>query len=318
MRMLVTGGAGFIGSHLCGRLLEDNHDVWCLDNLHLGSEANIDHLKANPRFRFCKADILHRQELEHVFSDSTPDIVCHLAANSDIAAGNADRELDLRLNFLTTIEVLEAMRRHCVTRVLFASTSAVFGETSETLHEDTGRLRPASFYGASKLAAEAWLSVYRQQFGFRAWVVRFPNVVGERMTHGAVHDFMAKLRRDPSRLDVLGDGTQTKPYLYAGDLVQAILLVMYLADETFAVYHVAGEGLTSVRQIAEITVEEMGLKDTAILYGRGSYGWPGDVPHFHYDSSKIKALGFVHRYDSTSAVRVAIRRSLGKDAPCKS
>ncbi len=313
MRVLVTGGAGFIGSHLCDELLARGDEVWCLDNLYLGREENVCHLYGNERFHFHKADILDRGELDQVFAESRPETVFHLAANSDISLGNKDRSLDLRLTFLTTIEVLEAMQRHGMKQIFFASTSAVFGDNRELLHEETGPLRPVSFYGASKLSAEAYLSVFAQSFGYRVWMLRFPNVVGERCTHGAVHDFIARLRKDPTRLDVLGDGFQTKPYLYVKDLVRAILTVCRQAPEQLAVYHVAGEGLTSVRQIVEIVLEEMELRETPIVYGGGKVGWVGDVPYFDYDSSKIKALGFAHRYDSTAAVRTAVRRILGKD-----
>jgi UDP-glucose 4-epimerase len=313
MRVLVTGGAGFIGSHLCDELVARGDEVWCLDNLYLGREANICHLLGNERFHFCKADILERPKLDAVFAESRPDMVFHLAANSDISLGNKDRTLDLRLTFQTTVEVLEAMQRHKVSRIFFASTSAVFGDTPVLLKEETGPLRPVSFYGASKLAAEAYLSVYAQSFGYRTWILRFPNVVGERSTHGAVHDFIQRLQKDATRLDVLGDGSQIKPYLYVKDLVRAILTVCSTAPEQLAVYHVAGEGLTSVKQIAEIILEEMEFHKTPIVYGGGKIGWVGDVPYFNYDSSKIKTLGFTHRYDSTAAVRMAVRRILGKE-----
>ena len=312
-RVLVTGGAGFIGSHLCDALRDRGDEVWCLDNLYLGREENVRHLYGDGRFHFQRADILERGELDRVFAAAQPEIVYHLAANSDISLGNQDRTLDLRLTFLTTVEVLEAMQRHGVQRIFFASTSAVFGDNRELLREETGPLRPVSFYGAAKLAAEAYLSVFAQSLGYRVWILRFPNVVGERCTHGAVHDFITRLRKDPARLDVLGDGSQTKPYLYVRDLVRAILTVCGQAPEQLAVYHVAGEGLTSVRQIAEIVLEEMELRETPIVYGGGQVGWVGDVPYFNYDSSKIKTLGFAHRYDSTAAVRIAIRRILGKE-----
>ncbi|MGO9114437.1 MAG: NAD-dependent epimerase/dehydratase family protein [Thermoguttaceae bacterium] len=313
MRVLVTGGAGFIGSHLCDALLARGDEAWCIDNLHLGREENFHHLRGNERFHFHKADILERDELDQVFAEARPEIVFHLAANSDISLGNKDRSLDLRLTFLTTVEVLEAMQRHGVKQIFFASTSAVFGDNRQLLREETGPLQPVSFYGASKLAAEAYLSVFAQSFGYRVWMLRFPNVVGERCTHGAVYDFIARLRKDPARLDVLGDGSQTKPYLYVKDLVRAILTVCDHAPESLAVYHVAGEGLTTVRQIAEIVLEEMGIPETPIVYGSGKVGWVGDVPYFNYDSSKIKALGFAHCYGSTAAVRIAVRRILGKD-----
>jgi UDP-glucose 4-epimerase len=314
MRALVTGGAGFIGSHLCDALVARGDEVWCVDNLHLGREENVRHLAGHERFHFHKFDVLDRDALDRLFADARFDTVFHLAANSDIQRGVADSQVDLELTFLSTFEVLQAMLRHDVRRVFFASTSAIFGDTDDLLHETYGPLQPVSFYGAAKLAAEAYLSVYVHSFGFRAWVLRFPNVVGERATHGAVHDFIERLRRDPSHLAVLGDGSQTKPYLYVQDLVRAILLVVQQATEPLAVYHVAGEGMTSVREMAEIVVEEMGLAGIPIEYSGGKVGWKGDVPRFCYDTQKIRQLGFVHQYDSTEAVRVAVRAILGKSA----
>jgi UDP-glucose 4-epimerase len=313
MRILVTGGAGFIGSHLCDALVERGDDVWCIDNLHLGREANIEHLQPRANFRFVNADVLDHARTDSLFGEGRFQAVFHLAANSDIQQGSQDRDLDFRLTFSSTFEVLKAMERHGVRRLFFASTSAVFGDTPMLLRETTGPLLPVSFYGASKLASEAFVSVFVQSFGFRACVLRFPNVVGPRCTHGAVYDFIRRLQADPRQLRVLGDGSQTKPYLYVGDLVAAILLVFDKADEALAVFHVAGEGLTSVREIAEIVIDEMGLAGIPVEYSGGKVGWVGDVPYFNYDVGKIRSLGFRHRWDSTAAVRTAVRRILGKD-----
>jgi UDP-glucose 4-epimerase len=312
MRVLVTGGAGFIGSHLCDALVDRGDDVYCIDNLYLGREENICQLLPRANFRFVRASVLDRAALDELFAAGRFEAVFHLAANSDIQQGSRDQDLDLQLTFMTTVETLKAMQRHGVRRVFFASTSAVFGDTPELLRETSGPLCPVSFYGASKLAAEAFLSVFAASFGFRACVLRFPNVVGERSTHGAVHDFIQRLRQDPSRLRVLGDGSQTKPYLYVKDLVAAILLTFEKAAGPLAIYHVAGDGLTSVRQIAETVLAEMGLQGTPVEYSGGKVGWVGDVPYFQYDVGKIRALGFRHRYNSTEAVRLAIRRILGK------
>ena len=312
MRVLVTGGAGFIGSHLCDALLARGDEVWCVDNLHLGTEENLRHLLADGAFHFHKADVLDGQAMEPLFAAGRFDGVFHLAANSDIEQGTRDRRVDLRLTFATTFEVLELLHRHGVKRVFFASSSAVFGEAPGTLAETSGPLEPVSFYGAAKLASEAYLSVYAHTFGIQTRVLRFPNVVGERATHGVIYDFVRRLRTDPTRLRVLGDGNQTKPYLYVKDLVEAILLVDARATEPYAVYHVAGDGATSVRQIADIVVAEMGLTGTAVEYGEGRTGWVGDMPQYHYDSAKIHALGFRPRYPSTEAVRVAVQRMLGR------
>jgi UDP-glucose 4-epimerase len=310
MRILVTGGAGFIGSHLCDRLIERGDQVWCVDNLRLGRRRNIAHLSNAPSFRFLELDVLDRAALASLFADANFDAVFHLAANSDIAAGAANLQVDLELNQLTTIAVLEAMRSHGVQRLFFASTSAVFGETDAVLHEDFAPLQPISFYGASKLAAEAYISVFAHTFGCNAIVLRFPNVVGERATHGVIYDFLRKLEADRGVLEVLGDGRQTKPYLYVRDLIDAIMIAWDKASAPLAVYHAAGIGSTSVREIAEIVIARAGRPDTRLALTGGDRGWPGDVPRFSYDTSRLQALGWRPQRHSTDAVRHAVDRIL--------
>ena len=308
MRALVTGGAGFIGSHLCDRLVARGDEVWCVDNLHLGRRRNIAHLEGSNLFHFLEQDVLARDRLAALFAEAKFEAVFHLAANSDIAAGNADPELDARLNEFTTTVVLDAMRRHGVQRFFFASTSAIFGEANAVLHEDFGPLAPISFYGASKLAAEAYISTYAHRFDLSAVVLRFPNVVGERATHGVIYDFLRKLEKNPRELEVLGDGNQTKPYLYVADLVDAILLACEKSSGPLSVYHASGIGETSVREIAEIVLAATGRADAKIRYTGGDRGWPGDVPKFRYDISRLQALGWTPRRHSTDAVRHAVER----------
>jgi UDP-glucose 4-epimerase len=310
MRVLVTGGAGFIGSHLCDRLLERGEVVWCLDNLLLGRRRNIAHLEPLPDFHFIELDVLDCAALTHLFTEARFDAVFHMAANSDIAAGAVNFRLDLELNQLSTVAVLEAMKAHNVRRVFFASTSAIFGETDAVLHEDFAPLRPISFYGASKLAAEAYISVFAHTFGGCAVILRFPNVVGERATHGVLYDLLRKLEADPIRLEVLGDGTQSKPYLYVRDLIDAMMIAWDKANAPFAVYHAAGIGNTSVREIAEIVAAAAGRPDTRVISTGGDRGWPGDVPRFRYDISRLQELGWQPQRHSTDAVRHAVKQIL--------
>jgi UDP-glucose 4-epimerase len=317
MKTVVTGGAGFIGSHLCESLIRQGHEVWCVDNLCLGREENIRRLESHRRFHFERFDILHTARLDSLFKKSKVDTVFHLAANSDIQQGSIDHEIDLKQTFLTTYEVLQAMSRHKARRIFFASSSAVFGDTgTDKLHEDYGPVRPCSLYGAAKLAAEAYLSVFAATFGFQVWILRFPNVVGERSTHGVVHDFIRRLKENPARLEVLGNGLQKKPYLYVKDIVRAILLITEkaaaLPAASPAVFHAAGKGLTTVREIAEMVVEEMGLEGIPVSYQKTDSGWAGDVPFYQYDNRKIARLGFKPVYTSTEAVRIAIQKILGK------
>jgi UDP-glucose 4-epimerase len=281
-----------------------------MDNLRLGRRRNIAHLETLAGFRFIERDVCDRGALADLFAAAGFDAVFHLAANSDIAAGGQDLRLDLELNQLSTIAVLEAMRAHGVKRLFFASSSAIFGETDALLREDFAPLAPISFYGASKLGAEAYVSAFVHMLGGCAVVLRFPNVVGERATHGVIYDFLRKLDADRGRLEVLGDGNQSKPYLYVGDLVDAVLVAWERSQTPLSVYHAAGIGTTSVREIAEIVVAAAGRTDTRTVYTGGDRGWPGDVPRFRYDISRLEALGWRPQRHSTEAVRHAVARIL--------
>lgn len=309
MRSLITGGAGFIGSHLADALLERGHEVSVVDNLLLGREENIAHLGHHPHFRFRRLELLDENELDRNFAAGRYEVVFHLAANSDIARSHRDPNVDRDNTFATTYAVLQAMKKHGVKQIVFSSTSAIYGELSGALREDSGPLQPVSHYGAGKLASEAFVSSFAANYDFRAWIVRFPNVVGGRATHGAIHDFINKLRRQRDVLEVLGNGRQNKPYLHVSDLVAAILLVWERAEQRVNVFNVGVESRTSVSRIAELVIEEMGLPAT-IHYTGGERGWVGDVPEFQYQLDRIHALGWRARFHSDEAVRRAIREIL--------
>lgn len=300
---LVTGGAGFIGSHICERLLSMGHTVVSVDNLHLGSEDNHATFVEHPLFTFVNSDITERQSLGQLFEHHPIERVFHMAANSDIPAGVDNPDVDLELTFQTTYEVLRASRQHGVKELVFASSSAVFGELSGRIHEHTAPLEPISFYGASKLSAEAFISVYAHTFGMRSWSFRFPNVIGDRATHGVIFDFLRKLERDPSRLEVLGDGTQTKMYMHVSDLIDGMMYFWAQAKQPLNVVHLGAPGLVSVRDIAHIVVEESGCTDACIEYTGGDRGWKGDVPRFEYDTSRANAAGFKPKLSGHQAVR---------------
>lgn len=306
MKVLVTGGAGFIGSHLCDALLNDGHDVVALDNLSLGRRENVEHLRSNAKFQFVEGDILDDHLLSSLMESGDFECVFHMAANSDIARSHKSPDVDLNNTFMTTFRVLEAMRRFGIGQLVFASTSAIYGEAKGQVGEAYGPLEPISHYGAGKLASEAFISSYCENYGIRAWVTRFPNVVGPRGTHGAVFDFVHKLKATPGKLMVLGNGTQEKPYLNVGDLVGAILLVWKKTDSKFNAYNVGAETRTTVSRIAEIVIEE-GPGQAEIAYTGGDRGWIGDVPKFEYDVSAITSLGWSPSMSSDEAVRVAAR-----------
>jgi UDP-glucose 4-epimerase len=289
-------------------LLGKGDEVVCLDNLCLGSEDMIRHCYGNPGFEFYCFDACDEKELDVLFEKHRFQRVYHLAANSDIQKGGQDPRIDFRNTFQTTVSLLDAMRKHGVKEFLFASSSAVYGDKPGLLNETVGRLCPISYYGASKLASEAFLSAYASMNGLKANILRFPNVVGPRLTHGAVFDFIAKLKRDPCCLEILGDGTQDKPYLYVADLIDAMLLMKYTPGAE--VFNVGVGTSTTVRRIADIVCEEMGLKNVSYKFTGGPIGWLGDVPKFQYDLSNIHAFGWRAKHTSDEAVRLAARASL--------
>ncbi len=308
MKTIITGGAGFIGSHLGARLLDQGHEVVAIDNFHLGRRENIAALLPRPGFTFFELDLLDLERTKQLFVETRPDLVYHLAANSDIAAGTSDRGLDLRLNLTTTLHTLESLVACGARRLFFASTSAVFGDNETRLHELSAPLQPISHYGASKLAAEAYISTYCHHHGLDAWVLRFPNVVGEHATHGILFDFIRKLRATPGELVVLGDGMQAKNYLYVSDLLQAIELQLAAGGRGLSVYHAGNHDVALVRDVAAAVVRVFGTPQTRIRYTGGERGWPGDVPRFDYDTSKLRRLGFAEHWNSLQAIEHALRR----------
>jgi UDP-glucose 4-epimerase len=312
MKILVTGGAGFIGSHLADLLINDGHNLIILDNLSLGRENNIEHLYDNNKFEFIKGDILDIELLDRLFEANKFDIVFHMAANSDIAQSFANPNIDKDNTFMTTYALLTAMKKYNVKKIVFASTSAIYGDTPDLLHENYGPLKPVSHYGASKLASESFISSFVENYDMQAWIVRFPNVVGERATHGVIYDFIKKLRKDSSKLEVLGDGEQYKPYLYVKDLVEAIIFVYENADDKLNIYNLGVNSRTKVKDIARMVIQKMNLT-AQIEYTGGDRGWVGDVPEFNYDLSKINNFGWTAKYTSNEAVQKAIQYILTLD-----
>jgi UDP-glucose 4-epimerase len=307
MNILVAGGAGFIGGHLTDVLMQEEHFVACADNLCLGSANTLSRHFGNTLFRFYEMDLCDEANLKAIFARHSFERVYHLAANSDIQKSGEDPSIDLHNTFFTTVGILNAMREYGVKELMFASTSAVYGDKRGILKEDTGDLRPISYYGGAKLASEAFISSFAAMNGFKANIIRFPNVVGPRLTHGVIHDFIAKLCKNRASLEILGDGRQEKPYIYVADLIEAIMALRY--ETGVQVYNVGVESATTVRRIADIVCEEMGLRDVEYRFTGGSVGWLGDVPKFQYDLSKIRLLGWRAKHTSDEAVRLAARNA---------
>ena len=306
MNILVAGGAGFIGSHLCDALLSKNNTVIVADKLIMGSK-NIEHLSQNTNFKFYEMELANQDNVDKLFGDNKIDIVYHMAANSDISKSANDTSIDFNDTLLTTRVLLESMRKNNVKNIFFASTSAVYGEMPDiVLNEETGGLKPVSYYGGAKLASEALISSYVSMCDMNAVIFRFPNVIGPRLTHGVVYDFVKKLRNNPKELEILGNGTQCKPYIYVTDLVNAIVKLTEQFEPGVEIFNISvvSEG-TSVTHIAEIVVDVLGLSDVEFKYTGGDRGWKGDVPRFKYDISKVLATGWKPEYTSDEAIRKA-------------
>lgn len=311
MKAMVIGGAGFIGSHLCDALLAENDRVVCVDNFSLGTRENIKHLLERDDFVLYESDASKDTDLEAVFEKERPDYVFHMAANSDIQASASNPEVEYCNTYTTTFRILSCMRKYHVGKLFFASTSAVYGDKRDILlDENTPNLEPVSYYGAAKLGSEALISAFSYMNDIQALVFRFPNVIGPRLTHGVIFDFIHKLTQNPRQLEILGNGRQTKPYIYVTDLVKAIIQFKDTAYTGVTLYNVGVSGATSVTTIADIICEEMDLKDVEYRYTGGESGWKGDVPKFSYCLNKIHAAGWEAEYTSDEAVRKTVQDNL--------
>lgn len=305
MKYFVTGGAGFIGSNLIDVLLEKGN-VTVYDNLSLGKEEFISHYFGNKKFRFVKADLLDRVRLSKEIKGH--DIVFHLAANSDIAQGTKYTDIDLRQGTIATYNVLESMRVNAIKKIVFSSSSAVYGEAiASPIPEDYGPLLPISLYGASKLASEGLISAFCHNYNMQAWILRFANIVGRHGTHGVIYDFINKLKNNPRELEILGDGHQAKPYLEVQDCISGMLFALENAKEELNYFNLGCKGNTTVNEITKILIEESRLEKVKLIYTGGKRGWKGDVSIVKLDVNKMKELGWKSRYNSSDAIRIALK-----------
>ena len=310
MKTLVIGGAGFIGSHLCEALLAAGDEVHCVDDFSLGTRENVAALQGNSSFHLHETDASDYDALMSVFQQTKPEQVFHLAANSDIQASAMNPGVEYKNTYTTTYQVLSCMRETGVKKLFFASTSAVYGDKrDEVLTENTPGLAPVSYYGAAKLGSEALISAFSFMNDFSTLVFRFPNVIGPHLTHGVIFDFIHRLWDNPRELRILGDGRQTKPYIYVKDLVEAIVQFREV-PQGVSLYNLGVESATSVTHIAEIIVEEMRLENVKFSYTGGEGGWKGDVPRFQYDLTKIHQAGWHAKHTSDEAVRRTVREYL--------
>ena len=301
MRWLVTGGAGFIGSHVVDRLVERGDEVVVLDDLSSGRREFLAHHLDAGRVALEIVDLTDFEATLPHFAGI--DRVIHLAANPDIRLGTRVTDTDLRHGTIATYNVLESMHQHDVIDIAFASSSVVYGEGAPLpTPEDHGPCVPISLYGASKAAGEGLIGAYVGTFGFRAWIFRFANIIGGRGTHGVIFDFIHKLVATPERLEVLGDGRQEKSYMLVEDCADAMLHVMGHSDAPLTLINLGTEDTCSVRRIGEIVIEVMGL-DARMDYTGGDRGWAGDIPKARLAIDRLRSTGFAPTCQSEEAVR---------------
>lgn len=309
MKVLVAGGAGFIGSNLIECLLRDGYDVVCVDNFFIGTRDNVKAFIPNAHFTLYEQDLSDLEAMKTLFEKEKFDFVYHMAANSDIQASAKNPAIEYQNTYTTTFNILECMRLYDVKNLFFCSTSAVYGDAKGVpLSENHAPLMPISYYGACKLGSEALISAFSYMNDFHTLVFRFPNVIGPHLTHGVIFDFVKRLKENPKKLRILGDGKQSKPYLYVTDLVE---LIAKRTEEALpkgvTLYNVGVESQTSVTRIAEIVCDTMGLADVTFEYTGGRGGWKGDVPVFAYDLSKIHATGWKAKLTSDEAVAETVK-----------
>jgi len=307
-RYFIVGGAGFIGSHFTDRLLSnpDIKAVTLYDNFSSGREWHYEHHQQDARLNVVRGEVGDIDLLTK--SMDGHHVVIHLASNPDIARAATEPEIDFYQGTALTNNVVEAMRRAGVPRLLYASGSGVYGDLGELeATEDHGPLLPVSTYGASKLSGEVLISSYCYMFGLTARAFRFGNVVGPRQTHGVGFDFVRRLTADPTQLRILGDGQQSKSYIHVTDVVSAVLHANEHAPEDFQVYNVATGDYITVNQIADLAVEILGLATPpAYQHTGGDRGWKGDVPVVRLNTDRIKSLGWSCKKSTREALKASI------------
>lgn len=307
---LVTGGGGFIGSHLVDRLLADDWKVKVIDNLSSGHLYNLQGHTSNPRLRFYKADVRSSKVLVRLMKDC--DTVFHLAAHADIRASLRNHSADLENNVVGTLALLEAMAKTETTDLVFASTSAIYGDAQVRPTTEEYNPTQTSLYGASKLACEAYAEAFTQFSPIRFWAFRFANVVGERCRRGVIWDFVHKLRRNRRVLEILGDGRQSKEYLHVKDCVEGMMCGYQGSSERVNIFNLGIDEQTTVDRVADIVIEEMGLSEVKRNYTGGRSGWIGDNPIVELSIAKLKRLGWKPSTPAEQAIRIATRWTISR------
>lgn len=309
-KSVITGGAGFIGSHLAESLLGLGSEVTIIDNFSNGRKENISHLLGNPLLKLAREDLKNPSGLQDLVKEY--DIIFHLAANPEVRVGETSPRVHFEENILATFNMLESIRPLKESKtIVFASTSTVYGDATQIpTPESYGPLQPISTYGASKLACEALIASYASTFNHRGLILRLANIIGPRANHGVIVDFIRKISENSKQLEILGDGTQNKSYLHVNDCVEAIVSLTSLfrsKEAVVDVFNVGSKDQIAVKEIARIVARKMDKPNIKYAFTGGidgGRGWKGDVKHMNLSIDKLLKTGWKPRYNSREAVEL--------------
>jgi len=307
MDVLVTGGAGFIGSHLVDRLVKVGLSVKVIDNLSSGRLENLSQHRGNPRVEVITGDLKRIEDALKAVNGVNA--VFHFAANPEVRVSTTNPEIHFNENVVATFNLLEAMRKRDVRELVFASSSSVYGEPEHIPVGEEAPIQPVSVYGASKAACENLIHAYVKLYGMKAVILRYANVVGPRLRHGVIWDLANKLKKNPNELEILGDGKQTRSYIYIDDAVEATMIAWRKTNDDYSVYNVGSEDWITVDEVADQVIEAMNLVNVRKIYKPVLHGvgWPGDVKKIALRIDKIKQLGFKPSLSSKEAVKATTR-----------
>ena len=303
-KVIVTGAAGFIGSNVVDMLLDKGCNVIGLDDFSTGNEKFIKNASKNNDFELINCDLLQPKQFEKYFNEC--DMVFHLAANADVRFGVEHPSKDLEQNTIATFNVLEAMRKHNISKIIFASTGAMYGEANIfPTPEDTSIPIQTSLYGASKLACESMIQAYCEGFDMQTWIFRFVSILGRRYSHGHVYDFYKQLREDPQNLYVLGDGLQKKSYLHIDDCISAIWTAINKSNDKVNIFNLGASDYCQVKDSVKWIIKRLEL-EPKISFSGGERGWIGDNPFVFLDTQKIRSLGWKQQYSIEKSVVMTV------------
>ncbi len=312
MPILVTGGAGFIGSHLVDRLVKEGFNVRVIDNLSSGRLENLTQHRDDPRVEVIIGDLKKMEDA--IKAVDGVDTVFHFAANPEVRVSTTNPEIHFNENVVATFNLLEAMRRKDVKELVFASSSSVYGEPEQIPVSEDAPIRPVSVYGASKAACENLIHAYVKLYGMKAVILRYANVVGPRLRHGVVWDLINKLRKNPNELEILGDGKQVRSYIYIDDAIEATIIAWRKTNNNYEVYNVGNEDWITIDEVVDEIIKAIGLNNVKKIYKPVLHGvgWPGDVKKIALKIDKIKQLGFKPKLNSKEAIKLTAKNLINE------